>query len=134
MNRILLFAATAALSVSNFTHAQDEAITVEGPPAMLTGLKAEAAEMVGDNSKLTQEIVDSLFSFGELGFQEFETQRYLTEILEGEDAVVRASGQQRLAGLIHRDLQVQITICAGRVSYVAEGARTRIVADLKEMP
>ncbi|MED5535807.1 MAG: peptidase dimerization domain-containing protein, partial [Pseudomonadota bacterium] len=32
--------------------------------------------------KLTQEIVDSLFSFSELGFQEFETQRYLTEILE----------------------------------------------------
>ena len=31
---------------------------------------------------LTQQIVDMLFSYGELGFQEFETQRYLTEILE----------------------------------------------------
>lgn len=50
------------------------------PP--LTGLKAEAAEHIDGNAKLTQEIVDSLFSFSELGFQEFETQRYLTTILE----------------------------------------------------
>jgi len=62
--------------------AQDETIAVEGPPPELTGLKAEAAEMVGDMRKMTQEIVDSLFSFSELGFQEFETQRYLTAILE----------------------------------------------------
>jgi aminobenzoyl-glutamate utilization protein B len=48
----------------------------------LTGLKAEAAAKVEANAKLTQEIVDSLFSFSELGFQEFETQRYLTGILE----------------------------------------------------
>ena len=48
----------------------------------LTGLKAEAAEKVDSMRKLTQEIVDSLFSFAELGFQEFETQRYLTQILE----------------------------------------------------
>src|SRR5690606_26757759 len=44
-------------------------------------LKAEAAQHVEANAKLTQEIIDSLFSFSELGFQEFETQRYLTEIL-----------------------------------------------------
>jgi aminobenzoyl-glutamate utilization protein B len=31
---------------------------------------------------MVQEIVDMLFSFGELGMQEFETQRYLTGILE----------------------------------------------------
>jgi aminobenzoyl-glutamate utilization protein B len=33
---------------------------------------------------LAQQMVDSVFSFGELGFQEFETQRYLTGILERE--------------------------------------------------
>ena len=82
MKRTLLAAAIAALSLIQFAYAQDEAIAVEGPPQPLTGLKAEAVEMVADNAKLTQEIVDSLFSFGELGFQEFETQRYLTEILE----------------------------------------------------
>lgn len=47
----------------------------------LTGLKAEAVERVDVFAKLTQEINDSLFSFSELGFQEFETQRYLTAIL-----------------------------------------------------
>lgn len=52
------------------------------PAPELTGLKAEAARRIDANTKLTQEIVDSLFSFSELGFQEFETQRYLTEILE----------------------------------------------------
>ena len=54
----------------------------EEPPAELRGLKSEAASDIDANRKLTQEIVDSLFSFSELGFQEFQTQRYLTEILE----------------------------------------------------
>ena len=82
MKRLCAFVATAALTFGGLATAQDETIAVEGPPRALTGLKAEAVEMVGDNAKLTQEIVDSLFSFSELGFQEFETQRYLTEILE----------------------------------------------------
>src|ERR1044071_3581839 len=30
----------------------------------------------------TQQMVDQVFSFGELGFQEFETSKYLTAILE----------------------------------------------------
>ncbi len=49
--------------------------------ADIAALKAEAAERVESMSKLNQEIIDSLFSYSELGFQEFETQRYLTEIL-----------------------------------------------------
>ena len=50
----------------------------------LESLKAEAEQMIQDRAKLAQEIVDHLFSFGELGMQEFETQRYLTGILEEE--------------------------------------------------
>ncbi len=50
--------------------------------ARLPDLKDEALEAVEARSKQVQEIVDMLFSFGELGFQEFETQRYLTGILE----------------------------------------------------
>ena len=50
----------------------------------LDDLKAEAREMVQDRAKLVQEIIDHLFSFGELGMQEFETQRYLTGLLEEE--------------------------------------------------
>lgn len=47
----------------------------------LDDLKDEALEMVQADAKQVQEIVDMLFSFGELGMQEFETQRYLTGIL-----------------------------------------------------
>jgi len=72
---LVLFAALAALPAG----AQDQ----PDKPA-LTGLKAEAAARVDGMQKLTQEIVDSLFSFAELGFQEFETQRYLTTLLEAE--------------------------------------------------
>ena len=50
--------------------------------ARMQGLKDEALQMVEEDAKMVQEIVDMLFSFGELGFQEFETQRYLTGILE----------------------------------------------------
>ncbi|MBO76637.1 MAG: amidohydrolase [Gemmatimonadetes bacterium] len=50
----------------------------------LENLKAEAEQMIQDRAKLAQEIVDHLFSFGELGMQEFETQRYLTGLLEEE--------------------------------------------------
>ena len=49
--------------------------------ARLERLKAEALEMVEARSEMVQEMVDMLFSFGELGMQEFETQRYLTGIL-----------------------------------------------------
>jgi aminobenzoyl-glutamate utilization protein B len=50
--------------------------------ARLEALKKEAADKVEARAKLAQEMVDSVFSFGELGFQEFETSRYLTGILE----------------------------------------------------
>ena len=45
-------------------------------------LKAEAAQEVEKNAVLGQQINDMLFSFSELGFQEFETFNYLTTLLE----------------------------------------------------
>ena len=45
-------------------------------------LKKEVIEKIENSQKLTQEINDMLFSFGELGFQEFETSKYLTALLE----------------------------------------------------
>ena len=48
----------------------------------LERLKTEALTAVEGKAKMVQEIVDMLFSFGELGFQEFETSKYLTGILE----------------------------------------------------
>jgi aminobenzoyl-glutamate utilization protein B len=47
----------------------------------LDRLKKEAVAEVEKLSTLTQQMVDSVFSFGELGFQEYETQRYLVGIL-----------------------------------------------------
>src|SRR5262245_10691134 len=45
-------------------------------------LKAEAVADVDSMQTFTQQMVDSIFSFGELGFQEIETNRYLIDILE----------------------------------------------------
>lgn len=45
-------------------------------------LKQAAQEMVDARAKLTQEIVDSIFSFSELGYQETETSAYVTGLLE----------------------------------------------------
>jgi aminobenzoyl-glutamate utilization protein B len=52
--------------------------------ARRAALKREAAADVERRAKTTQEIVDMLFSFGELGFQEVETQRYLGDLLTRE--------------------------------------------------
>ncbi|MBT5072168.1 MAG: amidohydrolase [Kordiimonadaceae bacterium] len=51
----------------------------------IAALKAEVTQKVDDNKKMVQEIVDSLFSFSELGFQEYETQRYVGDLLEKND-------------------------------------------------
>lgn len=48
----------------------------------IEALKAEAAKKVEANAKLAQVMVDKVFSFAELGFQEVETSKYLTGILE----------------------------------------------------
>ena len=50
--------------------------------AKLTGYKTEAVKGVDEMAKLAQEMVDSVFSFGELGMQEVETSKYLTAQLE----------------------------------------------------
>ena len=50
----------------------------------LAKLKAEALVLVEGSAKQVQEMVDMLFSFQELGFQEFESTKYLTGILEKE--------------------------------------------------
>ncbi len=56
----------------------------EAQDTRLEAFKAEALRGVEARAELVQEIVDMLFSFGELGMQEFETQRYLTGLLEAE--------------------------------------------------
>ena len=48
----------------------------------LAALKKDASADVDALAKLTQEMVDSVFSFAELGFEETESSKYLTGILE----------------------------------------------------
>ena len=48
----------------------------------INNLKTQVSQMVEDEKKATQVMVDKVFSFAELGFQEFETSKYLTSILE----------------------------------------------------
>jgi aminobenzoyl-glutamate utilization protein B len=51
-------------------------------------LKTEALADVEANATMVQQIVDSVFSFGELGYHEQETSRYLTSLLEKQGFTV----------------------------------------------
>src|SRR6201993_1068317 len=46
------------------------------------GLKADLAGQIDGMKKQAQVMVDTVFSYGELGFQEFETSKYLSDTLE----------------------------------------------------
>src|SRR6187401_2863539 len=73
--------AIATLLVAPLATASSQAAVAD---PRLDRLKTEALTAVEGRSKMVQEIVDMLFSFGELGFQEFETSKYLTGVLEQE--------------------------------------------------
>src|SRR5437764_3708961 len=53
-------------------------------PEKEASIKADLIGQIGGMKKQAQVMVDSVFSFGELGMQEFETSKYLTGILEKE--------------------------------------------------
>jgi aminobenzoyl-glutamate utilization protein B len=53
----------------------------QGKPT-LDDLKNEAIQEIDRRQGFTQQMVDQIFSYSELGFQEFETSRYLTGVLE----------------------------------------------------
>ena len=48
----------------------------------LDALKQEAIADVESRGQFSQQMVDQIFSYGELGFQEFETNKYLIDILK----------------------------------------------------
>ena len=58
-------------------------------------LKTEAVKDVESMKVFTQQMVDSIFSFAELGFQETETHRYLVDILKKNGFTV----QEGIAGI-----------------------------------
>ncbi len=55
---------------------------VSAADARLATLKKEVVQKIDNNAKMAQVMVDKVFSFAELGFQETETSKYLTDILK----------------------------------------------------
>lgn len=58
------------------------------PAAKVEALIKELVTEIDNQKKFTQEMVDMVFSFGELGFQEVETSKYLTDILKKNGFVI----------------------------------------------
>ena len=50
-------------------------------PAQLEVWKSELADLIEGRRQFTANMGDQIFSYGELGFQEFETSRYLVDLL-----------------------------------------------------
>ncbi len=70
-------------------------LTLPKDDARIEKLKADTTAEVDSMKVFTQQMVDSVFSFGELGFQEFETNRYLIDILKKNGFTV----QEGIAGV-----------------------------------
>jgi aminobenzoyl-glutamate utilization protein B len=70
--KVFLLAVTVCLSISAWPQSKPN----------LDALKAEAIKAIDQRQVFTQQMVDQIFSYAELGFQEFETSRYVTGILE----------------------------------------------------
>ena len=76
--KVLTNAAIAVLASFGMLAAADAAVADEERDT----IKQEVVAGVEARAKLAQVMNDMIFSFGELGFQEFETSAYLTSVLE----------------------------------------------------
>ncbi len=91
---VLMLAAIAAAPIAQ----QKPAAPAAKPPkddARIEKLKQEAVAGVEAMKEFSQQMVDSVFSFAELGFQEFETHRYIVGILKKNGFTV----QEGIAGI-----------------------------------
>src|SRR5688500_18527 len=70
---LLVLGASCLVSVS---------LRAQSADPRLDSLKMEVTRDIDARAKLAQQMVDQVFSFGELGMQEIETSKYLTGILE----------------------------------------------------
>src|SRR5580704_1397692 len=75
MRKLLLLSVLVAPSF-----AQQPSVT----PEKVASIKADLTGQIDAMKKQAQVMVDTVFSFGELGFQEFETSKYLSGWLEKE--------------------------------------------------
>jgi aminobenzoyl-glutamate utilization protein B len=91
---LILAAAVVAAPVAQ-KPAQKPAARPGAAASKLDALKQEAVADVESRSQFSQQMVDQIFSYGELGFQEFETNRYLIDILKKNGFAV----QEGIAGI-----------------------------------
>ncbi len=80
---LAVLVALTAMSATSSTQSKPASAPAAVPPK-LDAYKKDAAASIDGMYDFTQQMIDQVFSFGELGFQEFETQKYLTGILEKE--------------------------------------------------
>jgi aminobenzoyl-glutamate utilization protein B len=80
MKHLVLLTSLVCLATADLSAQAKPAVARADP--RLERLKTEALTRVEGRAKMVQEIVDMLFSFGELGMQEVETSKYLTGLLE----------------------------------------------------
>jgi aminobenzoyl-glutamate utilization protein B len=78
---LIVTAALAAQSVRAARLNQIPTTAAAAPTGSRDRVKKEAAAEIDSMHVRTQQMVDQVFSFGELGYQEFETSKYLTGIL-----------------------------------------------------
>jgi aminobenzoyl-glutamate utilization protein B len=80
---VLVVAVLAATTLVQGQAGQDPAPTpIPSDEPRAARLKSDATADIDAMSVFTQQMVDSVFSFAELGFQEVETNRYLIDILK----------------------------------------------------
>jgi aminobenzoyl-glutamate utilization protein B len=82
LNQIALVMLAATVAALPLPSTAQQAARKPAADPRLERLKAEALTKVAARADLVQQIIDQVFSFGELGMQEFETSKYLTGILE----------------------------------------------------
>ena len=96
MTRSAVVTATALVAaLAAAPMAQKPAPNTRAASPRLEALKQEAAADVESRAQFSQQMVDQIFSYGELGFQEFETHRYLIDILKQNGFAV----QEGIAGV-----------------------------------
>src|SRR5438045_5387164 len=74
--------ALGAMLLAGSTSLAQQSTTAKDDIARIDKFKTAVVESVEGRRKLAQVMNDTVFSFGELAYQEFETSKYLTDVLE----------------------------------------------------
>ena len=83
VSRVVVAACAVAMAVAVAPSAQQPArAPAASANTRLDQYKRDVSREVDGEQELIQRMNDQVFSFGELGFQEFETTKYLTGILK----------------------------------------------------